>query len=463
MTRHDKFHPRLRGSQPLLALLLAPLLAAALILSARADEDSVSHELLIEAQNLERLLEAGDYIDAEEAGKRLVVLHMESYGRESLETASALTALAGAQALAGNVSASQANFESAISIIEGEEDHLSDKLVDPLTGLGRATLGAKRPDVASTAFERALHVTRVNSGPQTLDQVALLNDLTEAYYQLGDFKQVDSLQRYVVGLYQRRYPDDDNKDIIPALYKRARWLNRMGMFVREQQTYSKIIRIIERVDGRSTLELIPALTRLGRTYIYSTEPEGFAVGQRRLKRAINIAKRNDDATPVIRAETELALGDYHTLTGDRTSARRAYVRAWDLMTSEDLSLLTARDERFDNPVALRNPTPQERFIGTASAELRDSLGREPEDGYVTVIYDVNSRGTPENLRVVEAVPKGLKEREALAWVRKFRFRPRFEERKAVKTPDEQFRYEYKYFPRPASATDAPAADSGGDS
>lgn len=414
--------------------------------TAAAEEQDVNHELLIESQNIERLVDAGDHVAAVDASKRYVVLNMETHGRESLETARALSTLAGAQALAGDSIAARENYEASITIIETLQDHLSAELIDPLTGLGRATLKAERPDLATDALERALHVNQVNVGPQNLEQLPLLNDLTEAYYQLGDFKQVKALQRFAVALYERQYPNDDNKSIIPALYRRAAWLNKMGLYLDEQRTYNKIIRIVERVDGRASLELIPALTRLGRTYLFAAEPDAILTGQRRLKRSINIAKKNPDATPVLHAETELALGDFHTLTGDRTNARRAYVRAWDLMTSEDLTLLTERDKRFDNPQPLRRvDSPVDEFKSTAGAELRESLGRSPQMGYVTVAYDVNARGNPENLRVVESFPKGLKDREALAWVRKFRFRPRFEERKPVRTVDEEHRYEFRYF------------------
>ena len=430
----------------------------ALAAPARADE-TVNHELAIETQNLERLVAAEDFAGAVESGKRLVVLHMETYGRNSIETSRALTALAGAQALAGDSLAARENYQAAIEIIEDLEDHLSEELVSPLTGLGRTTLGASRPDLASDALERALHVNQVNTGLQNLEQVPLLNDLTEAYYQLGDFRQARALQKYAVGLYERQYPDNDNMAIVPVLYERASWLNRMGLVLDEQRTYAKIIRIIERVEGSRSLELLPALTRLGRTYLFTGEPDAFVTGQRRLKRAINIAKKNEAATPVVHAETELALGDFHTLSGDRTAARRAYVRAWDILTKDDdLSLLAARDERFDDPQPLQQIDRQERFRSTAGAELRESLGRAPQEGYVTVAYDVNTRGTPENLRVVESVPKGAKDTEALAWVRRLRFRPRFEDRKPVRTPDEEYRYEFVHFGSTEDEAAAPISD-----
>ena len=446
--------------KPLTAIRLLAVITWLAPASFASADDTTNHNIVIETQNLARLIETDDYPSAVESGKRLVVLHMESYGRESLETARALSALAGAQALAGDAAAARENYQASIDIIVTLEDHLSAELIDPLTGLGRTTLHASRPDLASDAFERALHVNQVNAGPQNLEQVPLLNDLTEAYYQLGDFRQADALQDYAIGLYERLYPGDDNTAIIPALYRRATWLNRMGLVLEEQRTYNKIIRIIERVEGRNSLDLLPALTNLGRTYLYTPELDGFKTGIRRLKRAISIAK-NHDGTPIQHADAELALGDFQTLAGDRTAARRAYQRAWDVLSEGDeLSLLASRDVRFDNPTPLQDLDPPARFKSTAGAELRESIGREPQLGYVTVAYDVNTRGTPQNLRVVEAVPKGLKDSEALAWVRRFRFRPRFEERRPITTPDEQYRYEFRYYGSEERAANTEPEDDG---
>ncbi len=401
----------------------------------------------IEQQNLRRLMETEDYAGAAESGKRLVVLSIEHFGRNSMETANALTTLAIAQREVGEIEAARENFGGAVTIIEDIKDRLSKELIDPLQGLARTNMQASRPDAAAEVYERALHVSQVNEGPQNLDQVELLNELTEAYFALGDYDQADALQKFTVGLYQRVYSEDNDMRMVPLLYQRATWLNRMGFIVREQGTYLRIIRIVEKSDGRDSLELIPALTALGRTYVYSLENDAFATGERRLRRAVSIAKKNEGSTDLLRADTEIALADFHLLTGDRTGARRAYLRAWDLFDEESLVMVTERDERFAQPFSLsrqeRNPA---EFSGASVADFKDTYGADTQIGYVTVAYDVNTAGVPKNLEIIESVPEGYKDNDALSWVRRFKFRPRIDERKIVSTKGLIYRYEFSYAP-----------------
>ena len=403
-------------------------------------------ELALERNVFERLMAAGEYASAVETGKRLVVLALAESGPASLDYGKALTALATAQQETGDFEAARDNFTAAIRVIEGSTDRLDAELIDPLHALGRTNLEAERPDDAADALERAVHVSQVNAGPQNLGQVELLDDLSEAYYQLGDFKQADALQRYSVGLHQRVYHEDDDSRLVPALYRRAYWLNRMGMFMREQAVYAQIIRIIERADGRRSLDLIPALTALARTFVYSPEKDAKAQGERRLRRAISIARENEEAPVPMYADTEISLGDYYNLLGERTGARRAYKRAWELLDVDDLELAAIRDERFAQPTPLNNQSvrPEETQFSESVAEFNEQYASGTEAGYVSVAYDVSRRGRVRNVRVVESVPAGLRDEEAVRWVKRFVFRPRFEDGAAVETPDQLYRYEFRY-------------------
>ncbi len=401
----------------------------------------------IEQQNYRRLVSNEEFLEASNSAKRLVVFSIERYGRDSMETAAALSDLGQAQRESGDVLAARENFESAIEIIEDKKDRLSEELISPLTGLGRANLQGNRPDSAADAYERALHVSQVNEGPQNLEQVGLLSELTDAYYQLGDFKQADALQRYTVGLYQRRYPAKDDDRLVPVLYERARWLNRMGQIVKEQAVYQQIIRIVEKADGRSSLNLIPALTALGKSYVYGIETEAHAIGERRLRRAISIAKKNDEASNTLKADTLIALADYNLLTGDRTAARRGYVRAWDEFDEESLEDLDARDDRFASPTPLSRQDRGPADFKASVAEFEETYGGSDRAiGHVTVGYDVTISGSTRNLVVIESVPAGYKDAEALAWVRRFKFRPQVVDRTIVETPDQAYRYEFTYVP-----------------
>ncbi len=432
-----------------------------------ADSDAATETgTFIEQRNFNRLFAAGDYEAAAESAKRLVVLAIEQGGPGSMDAARALTQLGITQREAGDLEASRENFAAAIDAIEANTDRLAKDLIAPLHGLGRTHLKDRRPDAAAEALERAVHVSHVNEGPQNLEQVGLLNELSEAYYQLGDFKQADALQRYTVGLYQRQYPEDDDQRILPALYQRAQWLNRMGLFVREQAVYNQIIRIIERSDGRDSLKLIPALSGLARTYVYVTEDDARARGERSLRRAVSIAKKNEDTPTELKADTEITLGDYFNLIGERTSARRAYRRAWRLLDTDDLADLTVRDDRFGDPhpISQIDPQPDSPLTGDL-AEFAAEYGSDPDRGYVVVSYTVNRRGRIEDPEIIESIPAGFRDDDALAWVRRFVYRPRMEDAQTVDTPGVTYRYEFQYYPaeveretgQPIDADDGPEA------
>ncbi|MEO0997298.1 MAG: TonB family protein [Pseudomonadota bacterium] len=417
----------------------------------------------IEQRNFNRLFTAGDYEAAADSAKRLVVLAIEQQGAGSMEAARALTQLGITQREAGDLEASRENFAAAIEAIEANTDRLAKDLIAPLHGLGRTHLKDRRPDAAAEALERAVHVSQVNEGPQNLEQVGLLNELSEAYYQLGDFKQADALQRYTVGLYQRQYPEDDDQRILPALYQRAQWLNRMGLFVREQAVYNQIIRIIERSDGRDSMKLIPALSGLARTYVYVTEDDARARGERSLRRAVSIAKKNEDTPTELKADTEITLGDYFNLIGERTSARRAYRRAWRLLDTDELADLTVRDDRFGepHPISQIDPQPDSPLTGDL-AEFAAEYGSDPRRGYVVVSYTVNRRGRIEDPEVIESIPAGFRDDDALAWVRRFVYRPRMEDAKTVDTPGVTFRYEFEYYPAEVERETGQPIDAGED-
>lgn len=402
-------------------------------------------ELIVEQRNFDRLIEAGRFDNAVESGKRLVGMAIEINGVGSLAAGNALTSLALAQREAGDLAAASENFAAAVAAIEASKDRLAKELIEPLRGLGRTHLKASRPDAAAEEYERALHVSQVNDGPQNLDQIVLLNELSEAYFQLGDFKQADALQRYTVGLYKRRFSAEDDKRVLPALYQRAHWLVRMNQPIGAQVVYGQIIRIVEKSDGRDSIELLPALIGGAHTFIYSAESDSKQQGERRLRRAISIVKKSETATLENHGDAEIALGDFYNLIGERTSARRAYRRAWDVLDTGELEDMASLDERFGSPKPLsRQEVLEETGSVGPVADFADAYGDGTQRGYVSVVFDINARGRVENQRVIESEPPGFRNAEALRWVRRFMYRPKMANKGPVASADHEFRYEFRY-------------------
>jgi len=422
-------------------------------------------------QTYRRLYGSGRYASAIEAGKRVVVLSIEVNGRDNLQTARALTNLAIAQQQNGEYEAAVQNYEAAVDIVERVESRLSKHLVNPLRGLGNTYLDAGRPDEAILVYDRAVHLTHVNSGPQNLDQVGLLDALAESFVRLQDLEEASEIQDLSYQLYARRF-GEDSAEILPALQRRARWLHRLGLFGRERDVWNQAIDVVEAEYGEDDLRLIEPLNGLARTYLYDVEQAVTNRGEWALRRALEIAEDHPESTPSLVADSLLDTGNYHTLRGEAQKARRAYRRAWELL-SENESLAALRDQRFDRPVLIR----QARAPAYVDEETNPVVnpvyrGREFDQGVVVADYTVNARGRTEDIDVIESEPPGLMDAEVKRAVRRLVYRPRYVDGEPVSTPGQTLRHRFSYIAerlpdeiaaavqeREQSAETEPAADS----
>ena len=227
---------------------------------APAPELTDEQQLLAQFERYKSLMDDGVLDEADTVAKRVVELAIRVSGPESTDTARALTNLAIVQHRTQQYDAARQNFQSAVEIIESNEDRLNAQLVNPLRGLGVAQLEGGRPDLAVSTFQRAVHVTHVNEGPHNLDQVEILNSLAEASLRLGSTEEARDIQDTIYALNARHYADNV-LDLLPALMERAIWQHRAGFIYDERTTYRRVIRIIEEVFGKDDLRLIDPLTQ----------------------------------------------------------------------------------------------------------------------------------------------------------------------------------------------------------
>lgn len=390
-----------------------------------------------------RQFEEKRYEDAVVSAKEVVVLSIEVYGREDLQTAKALTNLALAQHKAERYDAAEQNYTAAIEIIESVENRLSEHLVNPMHGLGRTYLESGRPGRAVSTFENALHVSQVNEGPQNLEQVKLLDALSESFAAMNKLKDLEEVQRQTYALYERRYDEYDER-LVPALYRRARWLMRTGKFPEARIAYQRIVRIIEENHGPDHIELIKPLTGFARTYLLELDFGAVDEGEVALRRAARIAEEHPESTPVMHADALLRLGDYYVLLGSQQKARRTFRKAWDVL-SDDEELVAARNERFDDPVRIRASPIRSFYDRHTNPALNPSIDRSDlEPGVVVVSFDVNTRGRPENIEVIESQPPGLMESAVIRKLRRTVYRPRYVERQPERTKGLTLRHPFLY-------------------
>jgi tetratricopeptide (TPR) repeat protein len=415
------------------------------------DPDEISLELLdAEFKRVGMLVVDRAYDEADSVAKRAIEMAIRLKGPRSAEMAKALTNLAIVQHHTAQYDAAEQNFQSAIVIIEDNEDRLNSQLINPLRGLAASQLEGGRPDLASNTLQRAVHVTHVNDGPHNAGQVELLNSLTEVNVRMGLHEEANNLQDAVFALNVRHFAND-SINLIPSLMKRANWQHRIGFINEERATYRRVVRIYEAEFGKSALQLIQPLVLLGKSFSYfdvsgtqDFREAAVTGGEIYLKRAVRIAAEHPDTTWEAQTIAALALGDHYARIGNTKRASQTYRSVWDLL-SEDEARLDMRREQLEKNVSLKmEPLP--KYIGNADPETAPSNGDPILQGSISLTYDISVRGRTSGVKLLEAYPPEFLEFQKIVQreLRRRIFRPRYFEAKAVASTHQVFVHTFFY-------------------
>ena len=407
-------------------------------------------ELLMQEYELyKRLMDEKVFDEADSVAKRVIELAIRVKGPKSLDTARALTNLGIVQHRTRQYEAAQQNFESAIEIIEDQQDRLTADLVNPLKGLGAAQLESGRADLASDSFHRAVHITHVNEGPHNADQLELLESLAETNLRLGALDKAKQVHDQIYAL-NLKHHNDEVLDIVPSLMRRAAWQHRAGFINDERATYRHVIRIIESDAGKDDLRLIEPLTNLGQSFFYvdltgaGYDQQSVTNGEIYFRRALRIAENSPQSNWQTVARARLALGDFYMFDGNHSRARKVYLTAWDWL-SEDESRFDYRDQLLGQPVSLRE-TPLPRYAGATDqnepVEKTDNMLR----GTITMTYNISPRGRISDLKIIEADPPEFEQLQLVIQreMRRRVYRPKFEDAQAVEAPDQLLTHTFFY-------------------
>jgi tetratricopeptide (TPR) repeat protein len=148
---------------------------------------------------------AGAREEADTIGKQIVETSIRTYGMDSWHTADALTNLGTLQTSNEEHEAAIKNFEAAIGILERTDSMLSKDLIRPLRAMGSAQLQAGRPHESRDTWNRAVHISHVNYGPNNVEQVETLRDLARLYSRAGMSKEAGKIRMRIYHLRSRSY------------------------------------------------------------------------------------------------------------------------------------------------------------------------------------------------------------------------------------------------------------------
>ena len=227
------------------------------------------------------------------------------------------------------------------------------------------------------------------------------------------YEEADELQLSAMQL-QERIHGTDTLEILPAIYKLAKWMRSSYRFNEERQQYTRALDIIRETTGPEDIALVTPLRETGNSFRLQKFPEGRGVSN--LRRALEIAQAQAERDPRLIAELLVDIGDWNTAFSKVGPTGEEYRQAWALLgeleNGDEL-----RHRWFNEPRYVLRENPSNR--GLANKSDPDAV-----PGNVLITFDVDELGRTRNVAVVEAVPPGLKDDSTARAINRSRFRPR---------------------------------------
>lgn len=435
--------PAVPESEPSDGESIAGLAAAAAALAA---EDGVleapgpeieAYVTRLEAQlTLRDRLEHGEYSEAVPVAARLVELTAEEFGEGSVETAVAISNLAESQRRARLHEDAEQNFLASVDLFREVGGEFSESVITPLVGLGVNYQSMGLHPEAVTALEEARTVSRRIHGLLGEQQVDILNHIASSMVSMEMYEEADA-QRLAGLRIMERLHGESSLEILPELYRHAMWLRDGYRFDRERDYYGRAMNIIRSLEGNQSPLMAQPLRQIGNSFRVQKLPEGRGIGS--LKRALEILESQPEPDTSQIARVLRDMGDWNVAFSKIGPTGDEYRRAWSLLNEIENGEELQRRWFLEPDYVLRE------YPSTRGLADRSDPGALP--GHVLVSFDVLPSGRTANIRIIESVPPGLKDDSSARSIARSRFRPRVVDGEPVLAEHVARDFTFYYTPR----------------
>lgn len=324
------------------------------------------------------------------------------------------------------------NLDSYMTAIEEAETlggPYAIELVDLYFGFGKALMDNGDLEAALDAFQQTAMISRVNHGPNSLEQTNYLYSVAKAESLLGNLEPSIEVLEYIYQVNARQY-GEKNPEMLPvveqlyAWYKKEKPLATLGNRATDFQNESFLARRISdltaaqyglgstqaafsyRQQGQLHFRSIFYMFRTGEPpiaeLVINAESSGtpwvversmsnhFRAGEAAFENAIEAWKQNPEATSLEIAEAVAQLGDWYLVMEQFRSASKQYEQAYQLLANDPRSAALAL-EYFETPTPLR-------FLGDAEPFVRPFNEPEVSEG-LEVLMTVSRNGRLSNVEI----------------------------------------------------------------
>ena len=358
--------------------------------------------------------------------------------------------------------------EGAIELIERRSSRYDTDLVRPLVVLGDALAGVGDRDGAFGAYDRALHITRVNMGLHHPSQVRVVYRQAALLADGREYAQANSRHEYAYGVLLRSYGRDSPK-LLPGLFVLADWYMTGYNIFSARALYEHAAQVAVAMLADDHPAHLRALRSVAATYrrerfppFYTRRPEpstlgsyagfqyrtssnpsvnSFAKGERALIKVINIIQARDGAQGGAASEdlawAMLELGDWFLMFEKYARAKSLYRRVWELL--EDKPALKART--FEAPTPLYLPLPRDPEKPDDAGELAARRGA------VELSVDIDEHGFVSSIETLRSEPEDMMDFKVRRAVKRARYRPSFDGESPQPASDVRVKHTFTYYDR----------------
>lgn len=430
--------------------------------------------LLKTQQQFEQLAAAGRYADAVAPARSL----SEALAADPALGLQALENFALMRLHSGDLTGGIESLQQVLARLQQSGNFRDPRLARPLLALGVAYYHAGDLTQAINHIEQGIFVTRTDKGLEAIEQTVHDDVLLDSLVRSGRLE--DALDRLDVSLNIQRQALAGGPELEQALARAARWYRDLNAPFQESVLHEERLEMIAARAGENSTELVPVYYDLASSYSrrmhddldklrdmksaernvsysfvrsdqirramnyqYDNRQDDRALidaewkAVRALKVALRILEDQPEPDSNAIAETYVRLGDHYQLIGDSRKARRYYQRAYDIFSENGATEYLA--QTFGTPVPIyQKPL---KLPPTNDPEILSAY-----QGQAELVLDVNSRGQPRNIELLEVRPKQASalEDKALRYSRDTIFRPRITDKGSVET--EKMRYIYHFQP-----------------
>lgn len=345
-------------------------------------------------------------------------------------------------------------YLTAIAEMESTGGAYAPGLTEQLLGLGTTLQQLNRHEEAIDVLKRGVHLSRINTGLYSDQQIALLRSEIRSHMALGDFDTVDERQRYLYRV--ERQSLSTSEASTDALLRQADWQRQAylagvgdpetssGRLILMWDLYRMALNEAIEVHGRDAPELRPALIGMLKSQYLIAGYQGFndlnATNSNQLRTVVYNSDSYKRGESVLKALLDLniannatvnqhvrdiiSMGDWAWWFGNRAEGSNLYAEAIKLIPE-----VADPDALYEELFGLPTPLPTIAGIEPLpEANWNDQ-------GTLVVQFNVSETGRVRDLeRLSEPqVDEPRVISRLLRVLRNTRFRPRFDDGMPVET------------------------------